>query len=65
MGTRQKTFDCVEMKRKAQQELMREFEARKSEFTSYAQFLRATADESALAKSVRRRMARSAKLARP
>ena len=46
MGTRTKKFDCVEMKNRIQRELMREYQARKAEFTSYADFLNATADES-------------------
>lgn len=41
-----KTFDCVEMKHKAQEELHAEYEARKSEFPSYFAFLEAKAAES-------------------
>jgi hypothetical protein len=41
-----KTFDCVEMKSKAQEELHAEYEARKSEFPSYYAFLEAKTTES-------------------
>lgn len=46
MRTRPKTFDCVEMKNRIQRELREEYEARKDEFSSYADFINATADES-------------------
>jgi hypothetical protein len=42
-----KTFDCVEMKRTAQEELHTEYEARKNEFPSYYAFLEAKTTESA------------------
>lgn len=41
MAKKPKTFDCVEMKRKAQEEIMAEWEARKHEFSSYGEFLEA------------------------
>jgi hypothetical protein len=43
---REKTFDCVEMKHKAQQELHAEYEARRNEFSSYFVFLEAKSRES-------------------
>jgi hypothetical protein len=43
----EKTFDCVEMKQKAQEELHAEYEARKSEFPSYFAFLEAKSRASA------------------
>lgn len=46
MKTSSKSFDCVEMKERIQQELREEFELRKAEFASYADFINATADES-------------------
>jgi len=46
MSTRIKTFDCVEMKRKAQRNLHEEYEARQSEFSSYFAFLEARTHES-------------------
>jgi len=46
MKTRAKTFDCVEMKDRIQQELRREYEARRKEFASFADFIVATAAES-------------------
>jgi len=40
---KQKAFDCVEMKRQAQDRLMAAYKARESEFSSYAEFIRETA----------------------
>ena len=51
-----KTFDCVEMKRQAQQRLQEEYESRKDEFPSYSAFLEATAKESAWVQSVLARL---------
>lgn len=39
-----KKFDCVEMKTAAQQKLRQEYEKRKSEFSSYLDFVNATMD---------------------
>lgn len=44
--TTKKSFDCVEMKRKAQKRLRSEYEARKGEFSSYAEFITITASQS-------------------
>jgi len=46
MATKRKTFDCVEMKRRAQEELLVDWESRKHEFSSYGAFLEATVQES-------------------
>lgn len=40
-----KKFDCVAMKHGAQSQLQAEYEARSSEFSSYADFITKTADE--------------------
>jgi len=40
---KKKAFDCVEMKRQAQAKLMAEYEVRKNEFSSYAEFIHKTA----------------------
>ncbi len=40
-----KAFDCVEFKRQAQQQLRAQYEKRKAEFDSYADFLQAKASE--------------------
>ena len=40
-----KVFDCVEMKRNVQNALRDEYESRKSEFGSYAEFLGVKATE--------------------
>jgi len=45
MGTKAKTFDCVEMKHRAQEKLRAEYEARREEFSSYSDFLAATINE--------------------
>lgn len=42
-----KTFDCVEMKRRAQDQLLAEFEKQKERFSSYRQFLDFQAKQSA------------------
>ncbi len=59
MGTRTKTFDCVEWKHRVQDELHAEYEARKDEFASEIEFLKAKADESEIAKIVRAKIARA------
>ena len=46
MATKPKTFDCVEMKRKAQDEIAAQWEARKGEFSNYGEFLEAAIKES-------------------
>jgi hypothetical protein len=38
-------FDCVEIKRAAQADLLAAFEARRDSFASYAEFIRMTAAE--------------------
>ena len=45
MGTKAKTFDCVEMKHRAQEKLRAEYEARREEFDSYSEFLATTINE--------------------
>lgn len=40
-----KDFDCVEMKDRIQRELMEEYERRREEFSSYADFINKTAFE--------------------
>ena len=51
-----KQFDCVEMKRNIQNKLMQEYEARKCEFTSYAEFINKTLDESEEIRAFRQRV---------
>ena len=41
-----KTFDCVAFKHQAQARIRAEWEARRHEFTSYAEFLRAKSSDS-------------------
>ena len=58
MMNRTKTFDCVEMKNRIQRELRQEYEARKTEFASYVDFLNATADESEEIRALREKVAK-------
>jgi hypothetical protein len=44
MTADKKTFDCIEMKRHAQEGLRSEYEIHKKEFASYEDFLNAKAD---------------------
>jgi hypothetical protein len=46
MATKPKKFDCVEMKRQAQEELLADWERRKHEFSSYGAFLEAGVQQS-------------------
>ena len=47
MTTRaKKTFDCVELKRRAQRQIQAEWEAQKDRFPSYGEFLEASIDQS-------------------
>jgi hypothetical protein len=55
MGKKAKRFDCVEMKRQAQEKLRAEYEQRRSEFGSYVEFLNAKAEESELWQRMRRK----------
>ena len=59
MATKTKTFDCVEMKRRAQEKLRAEYQARKSEFSSVVDFLNAKAEASTTRKALRLKTAKS------
>ena len=52
---RTKTFDCVEMKRQAQERLMKEYETRKGEFESYVDFINSTANSDPLVLAFRKK----------
>lgn len=56
MGMRTKTFDCVEMKNRIQAERMAEYEAHKSEYTSFAEFIRARTERSEWIRTVRKKI---------
>ena len=45
MTTKAQTFDCVKMKNRIQAGLMAEFEARRDDFDSYADFIVASVSE--------------------
>jgi len=47
MMVKAKTFDCVEMKRRAQERILAEYEERKAEFSSYCEFLQHRCKQSA------------------
>ena len=61
MTTKAKTFDCVEMKNRIQRELMAEYQSRKGEFSSYADFIVSTADESEQIRAWREKIAAAAR----
>lgn len=61
MTTKAKTFDCVEMKNRIQRELMAEYQSRKDEFSSYADFIVGTADESEQIRAWREKIAAAAR----
>jgi hypothetical protein len=61
MQTKAKTFDCVEMKRQAQAAILAEWERRKTEFSSFGEYVETAARESEWARRV---LARSGHAAR-
>ena len=52
MSTKTKSFDCVEMKNRIQAERWAEYQARKSEFASYVDFVNARVKTSDLGKII-------------
>ena len=52
MTTKTKVFDCVRMKRDAQQQLQAEYDQRRDEYSSYADFLNRKAEETSLWKKL-------------
>lgn len=56
MQKKTKKFDCVETKHEVQDKLIREYETRKGEFTSYLDFVRAKSEESEWVRKQRTRM---------
>ncbi len=63
-GQRGKSFNCIEHKRRVQKKLLEEYEARKDEFASYADFIYRTADESEEIRAWRERIAGGDRTAR-
>ena len=57
MATKAKTFDCVQMKRKAQERLAAEYESAKGKYSCLVDFLNAKADQSELAGKIRAKIA--------
>ena len=62
---KKKTFDCIEHKRRVQRKLLQEYESRRGEFASYADFIYRTAEESAEIRAWRERIAGARKAGRP
>lgn len=62
MPTTTEKPDCVAMKDRIQAQVLREFEARKREFSSFADFLKAT--ESGWERGIRLRLVRDPRQAR-
>jgi hypothetical protein len=56
MATKQKTFDCVEMKNRIQADLMAQYEARKAEFSSFEEFVSTLAEQDPWVRKMRRRV---------
>ena len=61
MKAKTKTFDCVQMKRQAQETLLAEYRARRNEFDSITVFLEAKAKESAWVSALWERFSAHAK----
>lgn len=57
MKHEEKKFDCVEMKNGVQAKLLREYNEKKDDFESYAEFIRSTADEDPSIAEFRKKMA--------
>jgi hypothetical protein len=56
MTTKTKSFDCVEMKRRIQEQIRTEYESRKNEFASYVDFLNAKANQSPWVQQMREKI---------
>ena len=56
---KKKEFDCVEMKNEIQKTLMKEYEGRKGEFESFADFLNAKSEESTWQRLFRAKVAKA------
>lgn len=58
-----KKFDCVEMKNRIQEELLQEYDRRKDEFASYADFISKTLRESPWARELQDKLRSKSKAA--
>ncbi len=56
MGTKTKTFDCVEMKDRIQAEIRADYEAHKDEFPSFLDFVRARNRDSEWVQRMRKKL---------
>lgn len=59
MAEKGRGFDCVEMKRRAQEKIRAEYEARKGEFSSYVEFINSKASESDWQRALRARFSKA------
>jgi hypothetical protein len=59
MTTKTTIPKCLAVKDRVQRELMREYEARKSEFASYVEFVKATVDDDPNVRAYRQKLTRS------
>jgi hypothetical protein len=59
MAKMSKKFDCVEMKNDIQRQLRHDYEMRKGEFASYADFVNSTVNKSDDIRLFRKRISRS------
>lgn len=56
MGTKNKTFDCVEMKTRIQQAIMAEYEAEKDRWPSFVDFIKSRNERSDVVHNIRNRL---------
>lgn len=49
--TTEKTFDCIEFKRRSQARLMEEYETQKDKYPSFRDFINAMTEQDSLAKA--------------
>lgn len=59
MASKNKSFDCVEMKNEAQAKLLKEYDQRKGEFTDFVDFIKKKAQESAWQREMHERFDKS------
>jgi len=55
MMTKNKSFDCVEMKNRIQADIQAEYEARREEFSSFVEFVKASSSNSDYARAMHRK----------
>lgn len=58
MTTKNKTFDCVEMKNRIQAEIQAEYDAHRAEFPSFVEFVKNASAHSEYARAMREKFGR-------